>query len=420
MEVRTMSKTTTEMQLVDINKLIPYVNNARTHNAQQINKLRSSLREFGFINPVIIDRDFNVIAGHGRIMAAKEEGINEVPCVFVDYLTEAQKKAYILADNRMAMDAGWDEELLKVEIEALQAEDFDLSLTGFDESELAGFFDTADDAKDDDFDVDAELEKPPVTKSGDLWLLGNHRLLCGDSTKEESYTLLMNGKKANLVVTDPPYNVNYQGTAGKIKNDNLENDKFYQFLFDAFTCMEKAMADDASIYVFHADTEGLNFRKAFADAGFYLSGTCIWKKQSLVLGRSPYQWQHEPCLFGWKKNGKHQWYSDRKQTTIWEFDKPKKNGDHPTMKPVPLLAYPIKNSSMSNCIVLDPFGGSGSTLIACEQTNRICHTIELDEKYCDVIVKRYIEQVGTAENVSVVRDGKTIRFDELEVPADGE
>lgn len=415
-----MSKTTTEMQLVDINKLIPYVNNARTHNAQQINKLRSSLREFGFINPVIIDRELNVIAGHGRIMAAKEEGINEVPCVFVDYLTEAQKKAYILADNRMAMDAGWDEELLKVEIEALQAEDFDLSLTGFDESELAGFFDTADDAKDDDFDVDKELEKPPVTKSGDLWLLGNHRLLCGDSTKEESYTLLMNGKKANLVVTDPPYNVNYQGTAGKIKNDNLENDKFYQFLFDAFTCMEKAMADDASIYVFHADTEGLNFRKAFADAGFYLSGTCIWKKQSLVLGRSPYQWQHEPCLFGWKKNGKHQWYSDRKQTTIWEFDKPKKNGDHPTMKPVPLLAYPIKNSSMSNCIVLDPFGGSGSTLIACEQTSRICHTIELDEKYCDVIVKRYIEQVSNAENVSVVRDGKTIRFDDLEVSADGE
>lgn len=409
-----MSKTTTEMQLVDINKLIPYVNNARTHNAQQINKIRSSLREFGFINPVIIDRGFNVIAGHGRIMAAKEEGINEVPCVFVDYLTEAQKKAYILADNRMAMDAGWDEELLKVEIEALQAEDFDLSLTGFDEKELAGFFDTADDAKDDDFDVDAELEKASVTKSGDLWQLGNHRLLCGDSTKEESYTLLMNGKKANLVVTDPPYNVNYQGTAGKIKNDNLENDKFYQFLFDAFTCMEKAMADDASIYVFHADTEGLNFRKAFADAGFYLSGTCIWKKQSLVLGRSPYQWQHEPCLFGWKKNGKHQWYSDRKQTTIWEFDKPKKNGDHPTMKPVPLLAYPIKNSSMSNCIVLDSFGGSGSTLIACEQTDRICCTIELDEKFCDVIVRRYIEQVGSDEKVSVLRDGKEYKYSELE------
>ena len=413
-------KTTTEMQLIATEKLIPYVNNARTHSAEQINKLRSSLREFGFINPVIIDRGFNVIAGHGRIEAAKAEGIPEVPCVFADYLTDAQKKAYILADNRMAMDAGWDEELLRVEIEALQAESFDVGLTGFDESEIADLFETDSEVKDDGFDVDAELEKPPVTKSGDLWLLGNHRLLCGDSTKEETYTLLMDGKKANLVVTDPPYNVNYEGSAGKIKNDNMENGRFYQFLLDAFTCMEKVMENDASIYVFHADTEGLNFRKAFAEAGFYLSGTCIWKKQSLVLGRSPYQWQHEPVLFGWKKKGRHQWYTGRKESTIWEFDKPKKNGDHPTMKPVPLVAYPIKNSSMSNCIVLDPFGGSGSTLIACEQTNRVCHTIELDEKFCDVIVKRFIEQAGTTENVYVVRDGQNIKFDELEVGADGE
>ena len=413
-------KTTTEMQLIATEKLIPYVNNARTHSAEQINKLRSSLREFGFINPVIIDRDFNVIAGHGRIEAAKAEGISEVPCVFADYLTPAQKKAYILADNRMAMDAGWDEELLRVEIEALQAESFDVGLTGFDESEIADLFETDSEVKDDGFDVDAELEKPPVTKSGDLWLLGNHRLICGDSTREETYTFLMDGKKANLVVTDPPYNVNYEGSAGKIKNDNMENGKFYQFLLDAFTCMEKVMENDASIYVFHADTEGLNFRKAFADAGFYLSGTCIWKKQSLVLGRSPYQWQHEPVLFGWKKKGRHQWYTGRKESTIWEFDKSKKNGDHPTMKPVPLVAYPIKNSSMSNCIVLDPFGGSGSTLIACEQTNRVCHTIELDEKFCDVIVKRFIEQAGTTENVYVVRDGQNIKFDELEVGADGE
>lgn len=416
-----MSKTTTEMKLVATSKLIPYVNNARTHSAEQIMKLRSSLREFGFINPVIIDREYNVIAGHGRILAAKEEGIEEVPCVFVDYLTPAQKKAYILADNRMAMDAGWDEELLRVEIEALQAESFDVGLTGFDEKDIAELFaGEDDDAQDDDFDVDEELQKPPVSKSGDVWLLGNHRLICGDSTKEETYTVLMDGKKANLVVTDPPYNVNYEGSAGKIQNDNMENDKFYQFLLDAFLNMEKAMADDASIYVFHADTEGLNFRKAFSDAGFYLSGTCIWKKQSLVLGRSPYQWQHEPCLYGWKKKGKHQWYSDRKQTTIWEFDKPKKNGDHPTMKPIPLIAYPIKNSSMSNCIILDPFGGSGSTLIACEQLGRICHTIELDENYCDVIVKRYIEQVGSADTVSVIRDGMTIRFEDLEVGADGE
>ena len=408
-------KTTTEMQLVPVTKLVPYVNNARTHSPEQINKLRSSLREFGFINPVIIDRDFGVIAGHGRILAAKEEGIAEVPCVFADHLTQAQKKAYILADNRMAMDAGWDEELLRVEIEALQAETFDLSLTGFDEKELSDLFKDDADVQEDDFDVDAELEKLTFSKSGDVWTLGRHRLVCGDSTKADTFTVLMNGRKANLVVTDPPYNVNYEGTAGKIKNDNLADEKFYQFLFNAFSNIEKVMADDASIYVFHADTEGLNFRKAFSDAGFYLSGCCIWKKPSLVLGRSPYQWQHEPCLYGWKKSGKHQWYADRKQTTIWEFEKTKRNTDHPTMKPIPLLAYPIQNSSMSNTLVLDPFGGSGSTMIACEQTDRDCYTIELDEKYCDVIVKRYIEQVGSADGVSVERDGKTYTFAELEV-----
>ena len=403
-------KTTTEMQLVAIQKLVPYINNARTHSPEQIKKLRSSLREFGFINPVIIDRDYGVIAGHGRILAAKEEGIKEVPCVFADHLTEAQKKAYIIADNRMAMDAGWDEELLRVEIEALQGMDFDPLLTCFDEKELAALFDDGAEAKDDDFDVDEELEKPVFSKTGDVWTLGRHRLVCGDSIKAETYEILMQGKKANLVVTDPPYNVNYEGSAGKIKNDNMAAEKFYQFLLDAFTNMEKVMAEDASIYVFHADTEGLNFRRAFTDAGFYLSGCCIWKKPSLVLGRSPYQWQHEPVLYGWKKNGKHQWYSDRKQTTIWEFEKPRKNADHPTMKPIPLLAYPITNSSMSNTLILDPFGGSGSTLIACEQTDRSCCTIELDEKYCDVIVKRYVELKGSAEDVSVERDGKMLRY----------
>lgn len=406
-------KTTTEMQLVPIEKLVPYVNNARTHSPEQVNKLRSSLREFGFINPVIIDRDYGVIAGHGRILAAKEENIKEVPCVFADHLTEAQKKAYIIADNRMAMDAGWDEELLRVEIEALQAEAFDLSLTGFDEKELSDLFKDDSDVEDDDFDVGEELKEPAITKLGDVWTLGRHRLICGDSTKEETYNTLMQGQKVNLVVTDPPYNVNYEGTAGKIKNDNMADDKFYQFLLDAFLNMEHFMANDASIYVFHADTEGLNFRKAFSDAGFYLSGCCIWMKPSLVLGRSPYQWQHEPCLYGWKKKGKHQWYSDRKQTTIWSFEKTKKNTDHPTMKPIPLLAYPIKNSSMSNTLILDPFGGSDSTLIACEQMERSCYTIELDEKYCDVIVKRYIEQVGSSEEVSVLRDGKTYSFAEL-------
>jgi len=408
-----LSKTTSDMKLVPIKELVPYVNNARTHSAAQITKLRSSLREFGFVNPIIVDRDYSVIAGHGRLIAAKEEGFSEVPCVFVDYLTEAQKKAYIIADNRYAEDAGWDEELLRLEIEGLQGMEFNVELLGFEPAELNKLLTNGDDIQEDDFDVEAELQKPALTKPGDVWLLGKHRLVCGDSTKCETYKVLMDGKKANLVVTDPPYNVNYEGSAGKIKNDNMGNEAFYTFLFDAFKSMEEVMAQDASIYVFHADTEGLNFRKAFSDAGFYLSGTCIWKKQSLVLGRSPYQWQHEPVLFGWKKKGKHMWYSDRKQSTIWEYDKPKKNGDHPTMKPIALIANPITNSSMTGCIVLDPFGGSGSTLIACEQTDRICHTIELDEKFCDVIVKRFIEQVGSDEQVFILRDGGNKAYGEI-------
>lgn len=408
-------QTTTKFESVDIQKLVPYARNARTHSKEQILQLRASLREFGFVNPVIVDKELNIIAGHGRILAAKEEGITEVPCVFAEHLSEAQKRAYIIADNRLALNASWDAEMLSVELADLQGADFDISLLGFDDAELNKLLGDMDNVKDDDFDVDAELQKPAITQAGDLWLLGKHRLVCGDSTKTETFDLLMDGKQANLTVTDPPYNVNYEGSAGKIKNDNMANDKFYKFLLDAFTLTEKAMAKDASIYVFHADTEGLNFRRAFSDAGFYLSGTCIWKKQSLVLGRSPYQWQHEPILFGWKKAGKHAWYSDRKQTTIWEFEKPKKNGEHPTMKPVPLIAYPIVNSSMTGCIVLDPFGGSGSTMIACEQTDRVCFTVELDEKFCDVIVKRYIEQVGSPEDVYLVRGGKKLRFSDVDV-----
>ena len=408
-----MIKTIEHFEKVDIAKLVPYARNSRTHSKEQVLQLRASLREFGFLNPCLIDKDFNVIAGHGRIMAAKEEGIKEIPCIFIEHLTEAQKRAYIIADNKLAMNAGWDDEMLSIELSDLQGADFDLDLLGFDASEIDKLLNGDSDAQEDDFDVDAELEKTTFSKTGDLWLLGNHRLVCGDSTKQETYDVLMDGKLANLTVTDPPYNVNYEGNAGKIKNDNMANEAFYTFLYDTFSCMEKAMADDASIYVFHADTEGLNFRRAFVEAGFYLSGTCIWKKQSLVLGRSPYQWQHEPVLYGWKKKGKHQWYTGRKESTIWEFDKPKKNGDHPTMKPIPLIAYPITNSSMSNCIVLDPYGGSGSTLIACEQTNRICHTIELDEKFVDVIVNRYIEQVGSADSVRVIRDAQTLTYEDV-------
>lgn len=378
-------------------------------------KLKRSIEQFGYVEPVIWNKTTGrVVGGHQRLKVLMDMGMTEVDCVVVE-MDEDKEKALNIALNKISGD--WDKDKLALLIADLRGADFDVSLTGFEPAEIDDLFkDTLKDGvKDDDFDVGAELEKPTMTKPGDIWTLGRHRLICGDSTKAETYDLLMGITKANLVITDPPYNVNYEGSAGKIKNDNMADDAFYNFLLDAYTQMHSAMADDASIYVFHADTEGLNFRRAFADAGFYLSGCCIWKKQSLVLGRSPYQWQHEPCLYGWKKNGKHQWYTGRKETTIWEFDKPKKNGDHPTMKPIPLLAYPIMNSSMSNSVVLDPFGGSGSTLIACEQTDRICYTVELDEKFCDVIVKRYIEQVGGSDEVSVIRDGLSYKYSEVEV-----
>ena len=378
-------------------------------------KLKRSIEQFGYVEPVIWNKTTGrVVGGHQRLKVLMDMGLSEVDCVVVE-MDEDREKTLNIALNKISGD--WDKDKLALLIADLQGADFDVSLTGFEPAEIYDLFKDSlkDGVKEDDFDVGAELEKPTMTKSGDIWSLGRHRLICGDSTKAETYDILMGSTKANLVITDPPYNVNYEGSAGKIKNDNMADDAFYNFLLDAYTQMHAAMADDASIYVFHADTEGLNFRRAFADAGFYLSGCCIWKKQSLVLGRSPYQWQHEPCLYGWKKNGKHQWYTGRKETTIWEFDKPKKNGDHPTMKPIPLLAYPIMNSSMTNSVVLDPFGGSGSTLIACEQTNRICYTIELDEKFCDVIVKRYIEQVGSSNGVSVQRDGLTYQYSEVEV-----
>ena len=413
-----MSKTTTKLEMVKVSELIPYVNNARTHSQEQVNKLRSSLREFGFVNPVIIDADKNVIAGHGRLMAAKEEGITEVPCVLVDYLTEAQKKAYILADNRYAQDAGWDEELLRLEIEALEGMDFDVSLTGFNEDEISDLFAGADtsDTQDDDFDLSDALEKAVFVERGDVWVVGRHRLMCGDATSEEDVATLMDGKKANLIITDPPYNVAFESSDGlSIKNDKMENEKFYEFLLSAFKNMADHLEKGGAAYVFHADTEGLNFRKAFIDAGFHLAGCCIWVKNSLVLGRSDYQWQHEPVLYGFLQNGKHYWSKNagRSQTTIWNFDKPKKNKNHPTSKPLDLLAYPIGNSSQENTIVIDTFGGSGSTLMTCEQTNRICHTMELDEKYASVILRRYVEDTDDAENVYVIRNGEKLMYSDL-------
>jgi len=405
------------IEKIKVSELMPADYNPRKDlkpGDAEYEKLKRSLEEFGYVEPVIWNKTTgNVVGGHQRLKVLMAMGMTEIECVVVE-LSEEKEKALNVALNKISGD--WDKDKLALLIADLQGSDFDVSLTGFEPAEIDDLFkDTLKDGiKDDGFDVEAELKKPVKTKPGDVWLLGRHKLVCGDSTKAETFALLMGEEKANLVITDPPYNVNYEGSAGKIKNDNMADDKFYHFLLDAFINTENAMADDASIYVFHADTEGLNFRKAFNDAGFYLSGTCIWKKQSLVLGRSPYQWQHEPVLFGWKKKGKHQWYTGRKESTIWEFDKPKKNGDHPTMKPIPLLAYPIMNSSMTNAIVLDPFGGSGSTLITCEQSNRICRTIELDEKFCDVIVSRFIEQVGSSEKVQLIRDGVTIPYSEVE------
>lgn len=378
---------------------------------KEYEKIKRSIEEFGYCEPVIVNSDMTIIGGHQRVTVLKDLGYSEIDCIVID-IDKTKERALNIALNKITGE--WNKELLADLIAELQDSDFDVTFTGFDPPEIEQLMNSVHDKEivEDEFDIDSQLQQPTVTREGDLWLLGEHRLVCGDSTLPETYDLLMAGRKANLVVTDPPYNVDYEGSAGKIKNDKMAEDKFEKFLFAAYVNMEQNMMDDASIYIFHSDSHGLAFRRAFEEAGFYLSGCCIWKKNSLVLGRSPYNWIHEPVLFGWKKSGKHQWYADRKQTTVWEYDKPKKNDLHPTMKPVNLIAYPIKNSSMSNCIVLDPFGGSGSTLIAADQLKRICYTVELDPKYADVIVNRYLAQVGSDEQIFLVRDGQKISYAE--------
>ena len=378
---------------------------------KEYEKIKRSIQEFGYCEPIIVNSDMTIIGGHQRVTVLKDLGYSEIDCIVID-IDKTKERALNIALNKITGE--WNKELLADLIAELQDSDFDVTFTGFDPPEIEQLMNSVHDKEivEDEFDIDAQLAQPTVTREGDLWLLGEHRLVCGDSTLPETYDLLMAGRKANLVVTDPPYNVDYEGSAGKIKNDKMAEEQFEKFLFAAYVNMEQNMMDDASIYVFHSDSHGLAFRRAFEEAGFYLSGCCIWKKNSLVLGRSPYQWLHEPVLFGWKKGGRHQWYADRKQTTVWEYDKPKKNDLHPTMKPVNLIAYPIKNSSMSNCIVLDPFGGSGSTLIAADQLKRICYTVELDPKYADVIVNRYLAQVGSDEQIFLVRDGQKIPYAE--------
>ena len=409
--------TTKEMKLVDIEKLVPYVNNARTHSADQINKLRSSIREFGFINPVIIDKDYGVIAGHGRIMAAKEEGIKEVPCVFADHLNEAQKKAYILADNRMALDAGWDEELLRVEIEALEDYGFNVELTGFSPDELSSLFDLGVEAEEDDFDVEEELKKPIFSKEGDIWTLGRHKVICGDSTQWDTFEKLLNDTKVNLVCTDAPYFVDLKNKSGTIKNDNLNDKEAYEFLMKVFTNFKDAMAKDASIYEFYATMKARVFYDAFEDAGFKVGAGLIWKKPRAPFMRTDWKFNMEPIIFGWRKDGKHNWYGDQKQTAVFEFDgikdSEKERCGHPSSKPVPLIAYLIKQSTQTNGLVLDGFLGSASTLIACEELNRICYGIEIEPKFVDVAVKRYLNLVGSDKDISLLRDGKKYKYEDV-------
>ena len=409
-------KKTAELKVLPVSVLKPAEYNPRKKlkpGDKEYEKIKNSIEEFGFADPLVVNADMTIIGGHQRLTVAVALGYTEVPCAVVD-VDKVREKALNIALNKIT--GAWDEQMLADLLTDLKESDYDLDWTGFEAAEVEQLFSNIYDkkVKEDDFDVDTELKQPCFSKLGDIWCLGKHRVICGDSTGEEVYTKLMDGQQANLVLTDPPYNVDVEETAGKIMNDNMGDQEFYNFLLSAYRCMHANLADDGSIYVWHADTEGLNFRKAFKDAGFYLSGCCIWKKNSLVLGRSPYQWIHEPCLFGWKQKGKHQWYADRKQTTVWEYDKPRSSKDHPTMKPINLMSYPIKNSTMTNGIVLDPFLGSGSTLIACMETDRVCRGIELDPKFVDVIVKRAIEhEGGKYDDVFVIRDGQKLRFDEV-------
>ncbi|MGP0578819.1 site-specific DNA-methyltransferase [Paenibacillus peoriae] len=382
----------------------------------EFEKIRNSVMEFGYCEPIICNSDYTIVGGHQRAKVLKALGYDEVDCVIVD-VNKSKEKALNIALNKITGE--WDFEALAALLDELKEAEYNIELTGFDWSEAEKLLDTLhEDTADeeDDFDLEEALPEHPITRKGDIWILGKHRLICGDSTNPQDITTLMDGKKSQLIVTDPPYNVDYTGKtkdALKIENDKMDNNQFYGFLLAAYTRMYEVADDGASIYVFHADSEGLNFRKAFIEAGFKLAQCCIWAKQAMVMGRQDYHWMHEPVLYGWKPTGGHYWNSDRKQTTLWQFDRPFRNEYHPTMKPIPLISYPIKNSSKLGDIVFDPFGGSGSTLIACEETDRICYTSELGPKYVDVIVKRYTAHVGSDSSVYLIREGKQYSYQEV-------
>lgn len=378
----------------DVDELIPYVNNPR-NNDGAVDAVASSIKNFGFKVPIVIDKNKEIINGHTRLKAAKKLGLKEVPVIVADDLTEAEVKAFRLADNKVAEIAEWDQGLLGLELAELGDLDLDFEMGdfGFELEDL----DLGDEDEIIEDEYDEELPEEPTTKLGQVFKLGRHRLMCGDSTSSEDVKKLMDGKLADLLLTDPPYNVNYEGgTKDKltISNDNLQDQEFRELLVGAFKSADENMKPGAVFYIWHADTEGYNFRGACLDVGWKVRQCLIWNKNAMVMGRQDYQWKHEPCLYGWKEGAGHLWASDRKQTTVINFDKPMRSTIHPTMKPIALFDYQIKNNTKGGDIVLDLFGGSGTSIMACEQNGRICYTMELDPRYCDAIINRWEEFTG--------------------------
>lgn len=406
-----------QIEKMDISRLNPAEYNPRKDlkpGDPEYEKLKRSMEQFGYVEPVVWNKSTEkVISGHQRLKILVDMGKKEVDCVVVE-MDEEKEKALNIALNKI--NGEWDNDKLAMLISDLQGSDFDVSLTGFEEDEIADLFEKIGekDVEDDNFDMTAALEKASFVERGDIWTVGRHRLMCGDATNNEDVTALMDGKRANLIVTDPPYGVSFKSRNGlTIKNDDIENEELYNFILSAFKCMAENLEKGGSAYIFHADTNGLTFRKAFIESGFHLSEVCIWAKNVMAYGRSDYRWQHEPILYGFLKNGTHSWYSDRRQSTLWKFDRPIKNTVHPNSKPLDLISYPICNSSQENAIILDTFGGSGSTMMACEKTNRICYMMEIDEKYASVILRRAVENGIQPNDIYVIRDGVRIPYSDL-------
>lgn len=387
-KLKTMAQKIEQLKTTD---LIPYAGNTRTHDEKQVAQVAASIKEFGFTNPILVDGENGIIAGHGRLMAAQKLGMETVPCLRLGHLTDAQRRAYIIADNKLALNAGWDEDALAVEIERLLEDGFDLDLTGFGEDEISDFLKDETEGLTDEDEV-PEVAGEVVSIAGDIWLLGDHRLMCGDSTSIDAVEKLMAGQKADMLHTDPPYGVDYEG----VPNDDLKDAQLEAFLTDALSAAFKVLNEGSNVYVWHADITAFEFISAFRSVGFKQARppTIQWVKPSLTMSQGDYHSKNEPCLYGWKEGSGRVRVKDRTQTTVWEIDRTKENKVHPTMKPVELCERAIENSSKTNSLVLDLFGGSGSTLIACEKTNRKCCMMELDSKYCDVIVKRWQEFTG--------------------------